>query len=200
MLRWTRLLRYLCTLRPPISDVSVGPALPKQCRVTFRSSESLHGCQIGILMITANVHGGAGNYGPPPGFNWDWGQGDPQIQVGYSSSVKARQPAVQLATHWCLAAARKKILLRLLELSNFAKSSCLHDQAACTTMLEGTQRRFCLQDDPRLHDVNVKERVDRFVDECNKIFKVTRNDDIMLTMGTDFTVSRLDWIYCGDSL
>lgn len=23
----------------------------------------------------------AGNYGPPPGFNWDWGQADPQIQV-----------------------------------------------------------------------------------------------------------------------
>jgi hypothetical protein len=23
----------------------------------------------------------SGNYGPPPGFNWDWGQADPQIQV-----------------------------------------------------------------------------------------------------------------------
>lgn len=23
----------------------------------------------------------SGNYGPPPGFNWDWGQTDPQMQV-----------------------------------------------------------------------------------------------------------------------
>jgi hypothetical protein len=53
-----------------------------------------------------------------------------------------------------------------------------------------------LQDDPRLHDVNVRERVDKFVEECNKLFNVTRGDDIMLTMGTDFTVRLQVHIAC----
>jgi hypothetical protein len=49
------------------------------------------------------------------------------------------------------------------------------------------------QDDPRLHDMNVEERVEKFVQECDKLFDVTRGDDIMLTMGTDFTVSQHPW-------
>lgn len=63
----------------------------------------------------------AGNYGPPPGFNWDWGQGDPP-----------------------------------------------------------------LQDDAALYDYNIDDRIDAFVEECMKIFNVTRGNDIMLTMGSDF--------------
>ncbi len=34
----------------------------------------------------------------------------------------------------------------------------------------------------------MRERLDKFVHECERIFNVTRGDDIMLTMGTDFTV------------
>ena len=37
-------------------------------------------------------------------------------------------------------------------------------------------------------DYNVPERLDAFVVECDKLFNVTRGNDIMLTMGTDFTV------------
>ena len=44
------------------------------------------------------------------------------------------------------------------------------------------------QDDPRLVDYNVEERVEAFVAECDKLFNVTRGNDIMITMGTDFTV------------
>lgn len=64
----------------------------------------------------------SGNYGPPPGFNWDWGQTDPQMQ-----------------------------------------------------------------DDAELQGYNVQERVDAFVAHCQAQFNVTRGNDIMLTMGTDFT-------------
>lgn len=64
----------------------------------------------------------SGNYGPPSGFNWDWGQADPQIQ-----------------------------------------------------------------DDRELHDYNVDERVAAFVAHCEAQFNVTRGNDIMLTMGADFT-------------
>ena len=32
------------------------------------------------------------------------------------------------------------------------------------------------------------ERLEAFVSECDKLFNVTRGNDIMLTMGTDFTV------------
>eukprot|EP00208_Stichococcus_sp_RCC1054_P002016 CAMPEP_0206142692 /NCGR_PEP_ID=MMETSP1473-20131121/17914_1 /ASSEMBLY_ACC=CAM_ASM_001109 /TAXON_ID=1461547 /ORGANISM="Stichococcus sp, Strain RCC1054" /LENGTH=1182 /DNA_ID=CAMNT_0053537795 /DNA_START=217 /DNA_END=3765 /DNA_ORIENTATION=+ len=71
-------------------------------------------------VLTGNF--ASGNYGPPPGFNWDWGQHDPQIQ-----------------------------------------------------------------DDERLHDHNVDNRVDAFVKQCDALFNVTRGNDIMLTMGTDFT-------------
>ena len=45
-----------------------------------------------------------------------------------------------------------------------------------------------LQDDPRLVDYNVPERLEAFVSECDKLFNVTRGNDIMLTMGSDFTV------------
>lgn len=38
-------------------------------------------------------------------------------------------------------------------------------------------------------EYNVDERVDKFVTEIQKIFDVTYGDDIMLTMGTDFTYS-----------
>jgi hypothetical protein len=34
----------------------------------------------------------------------------------------------------------------------------------------------------------VEERVDAFVAECLKLFNVTRGEDIMLTMGSDFAV------------
>ena len=37
-------------------------------------------------------------------------------------------------------------------------------------------------------DYNVPERLDTFVSECDKLFNVTRGNDIMLTMGSDFTV------------
>lgn len=44
------------------------------------------------------------------------------------------------------------------------------------------------QDDPRLVDYNVDERVSAFVAECDHIFNSTQGNDIMITMGTDFTV------------
>ena len=44
------------------------------------------------------------------------------------------------------------------------------------------------QDDPRLVDYNVQERLEAFVSECDKLFNVTRGNDVMLTMGSDFTV------------
>ncbi len=37
-------------------------------------------------------------------------------------------------------------------------------------------------------DYNVPERLEAFVAECDKLSNVTRGNDIMLTMGTDFTV------------
>lgn len=45
-----------------------------------------------------------------------------------------------------------------------------------------------VQDDPLLVDYNVEERVAAFVAECDHIFNGTRGNDIMITMGTDFTV------------
>ena len=36
-------------------------------------------------------------------------------------------------------------------------------------------------------DYNVEERVAAFVKECDHIFSFTRGNDIMITMGTDFT-------------
>lgn len=46
---------------------------------------------------------------------------------------------------------------------------------------------MALQDDPCLMDYNVQQRVDEFVKACEDISNVTRGNDIMLPMGTDFT-------------
>ena len=43
------------------------------------------------------------------------------------------------------------------------------------------------QDNTCLEEMNVDQRVDAFVLECQKIANETRGNDIMLTMGTDFT-------------
>lgn len=43
------------------------------------------------------------------------------------------------------------------------------------------------QDDPLLVDYNVEERVAAFVAECEHIFNSTVGNDIMITMGADFT-------------
>lgn len=67
---------------------------------------------------------GLGNYGPPPGFNWDWGQPDDPIM-----------------------------------------------------------------DNVCLTEYNVEQRVEAFVQQCRWLASVTRGNDIMLTMGTDFTYS-----------
>lgn len=45
----------------------------------------------------------------------------------------------------------------------------------------------CVQDNTCLEELNVDQKVDAFVLECQKIANETRGDDIMLTMGTDFT-------------
>ena len=37
-------------------------------------------------------------------------------------------------------------------------------------------------------DYNVPERLEAFISECDELFNVTRGNDIMLTMGSDFTV------------
>ena len=44
-----------------------------------------------------------------------------------------------------------------------------------------------VQDNTCLEEMNVDQRVDAFVLECQKIANETRGNDIMLTMGTDFT-------------
>lgn len=119
---------------------------------------------------------GAGNYGPPPGFNWDWGQGDPQIQV----RLWAFRGGHHLHTS-CWHCCTHDVLL----------SQGIHAAQTLVSWLERASdlhRGLPMQDDPRLHDVNVKDRVDTFVKECDAIFNVTHGDDIMLTMGTDFTV------------
>ncbi len=48
----------------------------KQMELLWRGSESLGDT---AELFTGNF--ASGNYGPPPGFNWDWGQADPQMQV-----------------------------------------------------------------------------------------------------------------------
>lgn len=51
-------------------------AAKKQMEVLWRGAASFG--------ETADVLTGnflSGNYGPPPGFNWDWGQADPQLQA-----------------------------------------------------------------------------------------------------------------------
>ncbi len=53
-----------------------------------------------------------------------------------------------------------------------------------------------LQDDPRLFDVNVKDRVDGFVAAAQDQAKHYRTDHIMFTMGSDFNVRILNvYIY-----
>ena len=52
----------------------------RQLELLWRGSESLGSA---AELFTGNF--ASGNYGPPPGFNWDWGQADPQMQVGTSS-------------------------------------------------------------------------------------------------------------------
>ena len=69
----------------------------------------------------------AGNYGPPPGFQWEWGTP------------------------------------------------------------EGNAEPF--KDDPNLEEYNVDSRIEEFVEACRKLSNVTYGNDIMLTMGTDFTYS-----------
>ena len=45
------------------------------------------------------------------------------------------------------------------------------------------------KDDPGLEEYNVDSRVEDFVAACLALSNVTYGDDIMLTMGTDFTFS-----------
>lgn len=51
-------------------------AAARQMEVLWRGAASF-GAAADVL--TGNFL--SGNYGPPPGFNWDWGQADPQMQV-----------------------------------------------------------------------------------------------------------------------
>ena len=48
----------------------------RQLELLWRGSESLGSA---ADLFTGNF--ASGNYGPPPGFNWDWGQEDPQMQA-----------------------------------------------------------------------------------------------------------------------
>lgn len=52
-----------------------------------------------------------------------------------------------------------------------------------------------LQDNICLEEINVHERIEQFVTACQHIANVTRGNDIMLTMGTDFTYSN-SWPWC----
>ena len=46
---------------------------------------------------------------------------------------------------------------------------------------------MCVQDNTCLEETNVPDIIDNFILQCQKISNVTRGNDIMLTMGTDFT-------------
>jgi alpha-mannosidase len=46
-----------------------------------------------------------------------------------------------------------------------------------------------IMDNVCLTEMNVNERVEAFVRACKGLGNITRGDDIMLTMGTDFTYS-----------
>ena len=74
-----------------------------------------------------------GNYGPPPGFQWEWGTP------------------------------------------------------------EGNAEPF--KDDPNLEEYNVDSRIEEFVAACLQLSNVTVGNDIMLTMGTDFTYSNA-FVWC----
>ena len=52
-----------------------------------------------------------------------------------------------------------------------------------------------MQDNACLKETNTARIVDRFVTECQDIANQTRGNDIMLTMGTDFTYSNAH-IWC----
>ena len=52
---------------------------------------------------------------------------------------------------------------------------------------EGNAEPF--MDDPNLEEHNVDSRIEEFVEACQKLSNVTYGNDIMLTMGTDFTYS-----------
>ena len=53
-----------------------------------------------------------------------------------------------------------------------------------------------MQDNACLEETNVPAIVDRFIHECQRIANETRGNDIMLTMGTDFTYSNA-WTWQG---
>ena len=59
----------------------------RQLELLWRGSESLDDA---AELFTGNF--ASGNYGPPPGFNWDWGQADPQMQVLHWSRGSLSQP------------------------------------------------------------------------------------------------------------
>jgi len=147
----------------------------KQLELLWRGSESLGDT---AELFTGNF--ASGNYGPPPGFNWDWGQADPQMQVLCRVSSLRRSCAC-FKQHG--------------QLQDTCIPCCAMWPVRCVELptTPGVARhvQFCgvsVQDDPRLVDYNVPERLEAFVSECNKLFNVTRGNDIMLTMGTDFTV------------
>ena len=56
----------------------------RQLELLWRGSESLGAA---ADLFTGNF--ASGNYGPPPGFNWDWGQADPQMQARAPMSTVA---------------------------------------------------------------------------------------------------------------
>lgn len=54
------------------------------------------------------------------------------------------------------------------------------------------------QDRCDLHDHNVKQRVDEFVQHVMRLLAMTRGSDIMLLFGSDFTYSNaLSWFKVG---
>ena len=46
-----------------------------------------------------------------------------------------------------------------------------------------------MQDNLCLEEVNVHERIEQFIKACERLANMTYGNDIMLTMGTDFTYS-----------
>ena len=52
-----------------------------------------------------------------------------------------------------------------------------------------------IQDDVCLDEYNVEQRIDDFVRTCEELANVTRGNDIMLTMGTDFQYSNA-FVWC----
>ena len=52
-----------------------------------------------------------------------------------------------------------------------------------------------MQDNICLEEVNVHERLEQFIKACQGLANVTYGNDIMLTMGTDFTYSNA-WPWC----